>query len=561
MNESNAMALADNAMGAVDWDALHERSRAIFDAVHRGSSLALQSGLYGTPPERPDMTRALPNYEQRDPNELAMLRHREMVRPSAGRQDFPIEHVANMATAAAMFSPVGAGPIGAVLAPEFAAGRAIAAGTNMAANYAPKATTAGLAAGGTAILPSMAGGAENQQASLPRDPQGIMALQTKLRDVGLYRGEIDGIMKPNGPTERAFKQFQEQETARRAEELQRQQLETQQGANTAALETARANQDTAKAKLEADRLQAERDAAERERKIAGDERLRDIEKNLSPMSRAIRDYSGPLGYLAGAAVGTAGRYAATSANNYISRGKAAAGDALMAEEIAGPAASVKGVARTAAQDAANMKRVARANDFWRTGGAKEVPFTLTPGQAPGYAANPNVTNLAQTYNPKIHPVLEATTTALPAAEATWAYGNEQDAKQEIKEATEAYSKDPSEANIQRINKANDNLAIWEGAGNFGRVWAGTNLGGAIASRYMKPATGTQPAKFAAAEAEQLALQKSLRDAQAKADAAAKKAGKKAPSVLEQRSQELGISPQVGIPPAIGPAGYLARQLK
>lgn len=51
MNESNAMALANNAMDAVDWDALHTRSRTIFDAVHRGSSLALQSGLYGAPPE------------------------------------------------------------------------------------------------------------------------------------------------------------------------------------------------------------------------------------------------------------------------------------------------------------------------------------------------------------------------------------------------------------------------------------------------------------------------------------------------------------------------------
>lgn len=52
MNQTDAYGLADQAMGAVDWDALHQRSAAIFDAVHRGSSLALQSGLYGTPPQR-----------------------------------------------------------------------------------------------------------------------------------------------------------------------------------------------------------------------------------------------------------------------------------------------------------------------------------------------------------------------------------------------------------------------------------------------------------------------------------------------------------------------------
>ncbi len=241
MNESNAMALANEAMGAVDWDALHARSRAVFDAVHRGSSLALQSGLFGAPPERPEMTRALPDYASRDPNELAMMRHREMVRPQAGRADFPIEHVANMATAAAAFSPAGA-----VLAPEYLAGRAIAAG----AQYAPKLATAALAAGG-AMSPSMAGGAENQQAALPKDPQAIREIQTKLRDAG-YPVAVDGIMRPGGETERAFRQFQADEATRRAEEIKRQELQTQQGANAATLETARANQATAAAKLEAE---------------------------------------------------------------------------------------------------------------------------------------------------------------------------------------------------------------------------------------------------------------------------------------------------------------------
>lgn len=227
-----------------------------------------------------EMTRALPDYESRDPNELAMLRHREMVRPQAGRQDFPMEHLANMATAGLMFSPAGY-----ALAPEVGVGRGLAA----AFQHAPKLTTGAGLAGVGYLTGSDAQGAENQQASLPRDPKAIMELQSQLKAAGYPIEKIDGVINPGGPTERAFRQYQADQAARRAEDLKRQELETQQGANSATLATAKANEVTANAKLEADRLANEQAVARLARKKEADERLRNIDKDLSTTSRVMRD--------------------------------------------------------------------------------------------------------------------------------------------------------------------------------------------------------------------------------------------------------------------------------
>lgn len=517
MNETNAMSLANNAMGAVDWDALHARSRAIFDAVHRGSSLALQSGLYPTPPERPDMTRALPDYASRDPNELAMLRHREMVRPQAGRADFPIEHVANMASAAAAFSPAGA-----FLAPEFMAGRAVAAG----AQYAPRLTTAALA-GGAALTPSAAGGAD--------DPEQVKLLQTKLRDAGFYVGPkapIDGKMGP--ATIEAQKAFAADEAARKADDIKRMELSNAAGANTAALETARANSATAAAKLEADRLQAERDAALLARKAAGDQRMRDIEKTLPLSSRIMRDYSGPTGMVLGGLAGSVGRVLTQTKADRAIQETAAAANKTMGEDVA---LGKKGA------DAA-LARATRANQFWREGGASEVPFLLEPGKAPGFAINPKATPLNATYSPQIHPAVEAATAAPAAME--WGIANHYKGKweEELKDAEKALSEDASEANIQRFNKARDNVGLFTGLERFGQTALGFQAVGGVGSRFMNKGPNMRP-NMQPAEAEQGALQKFLREA---ADKAAKKAAAGKPlSVLEQRQLELGSAPT--LPPS------------
>lgn len=462
--------------------------------------LFMRSGQVQAPPESPEMTRALPGYEQRDPNELAMLRHQQMVRPSAGRQDFPMEHLANMASAGAMFTPAGM-----ALAPEMAIGRGIAAG----AQYAPKLTTAALAGAG-AMAPSMAGGAEDQQA--------VSQLQATLQKEGHYNGPVDGRLGPE--TKRAI------EAKRQADQIrmQQEQLRVQSEGNTATLETARANQKTAEAKIEADRLKAEKDAADLERRQAADERLKQIDKNRSLASVIMQDYAGPAGYGLGAVAGVGGRLIASAANNAMSRGRAIAGDAIMAAPITGKGAN------------AAMERVARANQFWRAGGAKEVPFTQTPAKAPGFEVNPKSSSLNDIYSPNIHPAVEAGVTAIPVVEsgaATYLKGGADD---ELASAYKAYTIEPSEANIQRIQTAKDNVGLYTGAENLGRVWAGSQLVGAAASRFGKTPTNMRP-NMAPAEQEQLALQKLLRDA---AEKAAKKAGASAPRQI--------AAPPPGSPP-------------
>lgn len=485
----------------------------------------LLSAAMKAPPDRPEMTRALPGYDTRDPNELAMLRHREMVRPQAGRGDFTPEHLANMATAAAMFTPAGA-----ALAPEFAAGRMIAAG----AQYAPRLTTAALAGGG-ALAPSMAGGAE--------DPQAVRNLQMQLRDAGYYRGEIDGRMGPG--TQRAQQDFTAAEATRKANEIKEKELANTAGANTATLETARANQKTAEAKIEADRLQGERDAAILARKQAADERIREIDKNLSPMSRIIRDYSGPAGLALGTLLGAGGRAITAGASSKYTREAAKAGDEIMAADVA---AGKKGA------DAA-LARATRANEFWREGGAKEVPFLLEPGKAPGFAVNPKATALNKTYNPNIHPAVEgaAIAPALVEEEVSRHYKGEWE--QKLADAEKAVSEDPSEVNIQRLNKAQDRVALFEGLQRLGMSTATVQGIGAVGNRFMKKAPDMRP-NMQPAEQEQGSLQKAIRDAVAaaekKAVAAEKKSAKGAPRV---------VAPQVGVPPGMtGPAATRARTL-
>ncbi len=212
----------------------------------------------------------------------------------------------------------------------------------------------------------------------------------------------------------------------------------------------------------------------------------------------------------------------------------------MGQQIAGKGAS------------ANLSRVARINEFWRKGGG-EVPFVLTPGSAPGYAVNPKASSLGSTYSPNVHPAVEATTTVLPAGESIWADYQKGQAQDELVKAMDDANTDPSEINIQRVQKAKDNVALYGGLSNMGRVWAGTNLVGAVGGRFMQSNPKLRP-NMAPAEQEQLALQKVLRDAQERADKAAKKAA--AQSILQQRANQLSGTPA---PAFTGPNAYQTRQ--
>lgn len=417
--------------------------------------------------------------------------------------------------------------------PGFGAALMAAPGADRVIAAAPRLATAGLAGYNLLAGTDAAGGAETSEA--------IKGLQTKLRDAGLYKGPIDGVMNKDGPTEKAKQVFDAAEQTRQTTELKNRELAIAEGANTATLETARANQATAEAKREADRIRGEKDAADLARKQAGDERMRDIEKNISPTSRIIRDYSGPIGLAGGALAGGLIRGALKLGSDALSKYRARAGDAIMATPTVG---------KTVADEA--LSRVARVNEFWRKGGG-EVPFINTPAASPGFAVNPKAAQLKSTYNQNIHPVVEATTTAVPVGEFVWADMQGSEAQDELIKAQEAAAVDPSEVNLQRIQAAKDNVALYKGASNAGRVAASAIGLGAVGSRYMPANPKLQP-KMAPAETEQLSLQKLLREnydkAQKKAEKAA--AAKKAPRVP---------APQVGVPPAMtGAAATKARTL-
>src|SRR5690606_12416870 len=148
-----------------------------------------------------------------------------------------------------------------------------------AARLFPKTmgTAAGLGAffGGT----SEAGSADEEQMT----PDKVKELQIKLRDAGLYTGEIDGQMGPN--TRAARQQFEAQEAQRAQQEIQRQQAEA----------------DKMRAQAEAEGIEFEREKARREaeQREAGETRMREMSEGVSPIRQALRDYGPLAGYVPG----------------------------------------------------------------------------------------------------------------------------------------------------------------------------------------------------------------------------------------------------------------------
>lgn len=452
--------------------------------------------LATTPPQQEPMTRALPDYESRDPNELAMLRHREMVRPQTGRADFTPEHLANMATAAG----------GLALAPEYLAARAIMA--------APKLAAGGIGAA-AALSPSKAGAEE---------PDQIKQLQATLKKGGYYRGPIDGRMGPE--TQRAkqaadeadkLRVQQEQETARLR--LQSEGIEAEKMKAQAALTTGNAQQ----AETERQRIADETRRAQREQ---GNERLRQMESDLPWYRRAVRDYAAPVGYAFGALAGAGARAGVTKASNALSDRAAREAEKLVA-------APAKGL----------PARVAQTNEFWRKGGG-EVPFLPTPNAAPGFAANPKAAAMDTLYAPS------RAKNAATDLGISGAFGLESGvgqfvlspaAQEELRAANEAAAVDPSEVNIRRLQAAKDKASIMEAATNFGRAGAITYPAAAL-----KMQRNSSVPKMTNAEAERLKIEELLRKRAAKQPIAPEEL----PVV-----QRVGVPPSL-----TGPGAWRARQM-
>lgn len=330
------------------------------------------------------------------------------------------------------------------------------------------------------------------------NPEAVRQLQTKLRDAGLYSGAIDGKMGP--ATHRANQAFMAAEDQRvRGEQ--------------AAADKARADAETLRA--EADTAETKRKGTEADTKARqrdeGQDRLRDVERNVPWYRQALRDYGSAAGYVGGAVLGPAVRAGVTKASNKLSELGAGKAEALF---------------DTATKSIPN--RVARVNEFWRRGGG-EVPFVPTPSTAPGVAVNPSATAIDKLYQPptKMNALTDLGITAGFAGEsAIGQFMLSPQAREELHQAQEAVASDPSEVNISRLQAAKDRMAIADVMTNVGRA-------GAIsypASALKMQRSPTRPA-MDKAEAERLGVERYLRRPTT---------GKKAaPSRAEDASESLG----------------------
>lgn len=277
------------------------------------------------------------------------------------------------------------------------------------------------------------------------EPDQIKQLQAKLQQQGLYSGPIDGIVKPGGPTERALKAAQEMERTRLQQE--------QAAAQTA---SAGAQQATAQAQLAESQRQRLADETKAQQREQGNQRMQEIEQNISPTSRAIRDYAGPIGYGIGAIAAPMMRAGVAGLSNAWSRRAATEAEGLFSTAIKG-----------------TTGRVARANEFARRGGAGEaVPFLQTPNTAPGFAANPGAATMATLFQPNKwgQRGTDAGLTAAFGGEAALGeFKLKPDAEADLHAATQAASADPSEINIDRLQTAKNKVAVMEGIANVGRA--------------------------------------------------------------------------------------------
>jgi len=399
---------------------------------------------------------------------------------------------------------------------------------------APKLATAALAG-----YYGLSGTDETNAAETPNE---IMARQAKLRAAG-YDVKVDG--KDGESTRKAQADFE----AKQAAELKKQKDEELrlQGETTAA---ATKREDTQNKLADAQLKKLENDEKERlakdTKRKEGNQRLREVESNLPADRKFIRDYGTPLGYTLGLVGGKALQAGIAKAYNKVMGNKAAAAEKIFENEAAD-----------------NLGRVAKVNEFYRQGGAgAKVPFLTTPGADPGFAVNPKAVGADKLFAKpsKMNAAKDVAATGVLEGEGLGAdFLMVQPAQEELRLANEAFTADPSEGNIARLQEAKAALAKAEILQNFGRAGGASYAGGAL----LKGRTHVQP-NMATAGEQKLFLEKVLRESQATKEKAAKvKAtkAKKAEAAAEvPEGRTLNIVP-AGIPPAFtGSAAAQARRV-
>ena len=297
----------------------------------------------------------------------------------------------------------------------------------------------------------------------------VRKLQLELRDSGDYTGPIDGIMK--GQTEKAVAKRDARERAKNDAKAAADRSAAELATSRANAEAARAQAELAKGQKAKTDLEAEQEKARQLEREAGSRRLREGNEGIGAgIVRALQNYGPYAGYLLGGLSGLKGT------NKLYQRGAdraqvaATRADDMMAAPIAGRG------------QAGVTERVGRVNQFWdegQRGGRPVAPFTMTTpatrGAQPGYRANPEAPPAGRLYQPTPGDRLAAPATvgAAGLVEAGLTEGMFAGPyRRELKEAQAAVEKDPSEANIQRLESARNKLALAELAARIGLGTAG-----------------------------------------------------------------------------------------
>jgi hypothetical protein len=217
-----------------------------------------------------------------------------------------------------------------------------------------------------------------------------------------------------------------------------------------------------------------------------------MEKNMSGWDRLIRDYSAPLGWLGGGVLGALTRRGMVNKASRTSAGITDRANTLM-----------QGM-----ENADQPERLARLKQFWSEGQRTPfrmfgeeptpvAPYTSAPGTPAAVRPNPAAPPAEALYRPDLRGLTMRNGAAVGGfgteygLSAMMAHG----ARQELAKANDAAAADPSEVNLQRLQAAKNDLAIWEGLANVGRGGAITYLGATL--KNPRAGLGTRPDIWAA----------------------------------------------------------------
>lgn len=303
--------------------------------------------------------------------------------------------------------------------------------------------TSGAAIGAAGLL-----GMQAQAGS--KDQDNIKALQEELQREGYYAGAVDGVNRRQ--TQEALAKREADRAKRKSEELASQGIEAEK-------EKAAAAKLEAQAKLseqERLRMAAEQAAAD---KKAGEDRLKDADKNVGIVDRAIRDYGPLIGTIAGVGTGMGTKLFVNGAYKNATSEAAERANQLIADK-----------GRTIQSKAAAL------NQFWGEGqprpmvGKTQVPYNSSPSD-PGVVRNAKAPGAADLYQPSKIKNAGTDLGVAGAFGAEWQaveQGLTPGARKEVNEARAAVQADPSEANVQRLQAALNRSALTDALGNWGR---------------------------------------------------------------------------------------------